>query len=584
MLSKALQKLQLSRDRSKDNNPSPTIASLARIASIESHSPLPTQSPPFFTLSLDILSLILQYLTFRDRVSLSLSTKGLRHLCPPIPPSKCPKDISRARCITRIHRRIFTPVSYYTPSNPYKCPYCSHVLCPPTCSTALLLDSATGIFYPPSLYPIHLAGFKYSKQSQASNNKDSKRWQYSTIWCTHHRCPRDTTLTQKPPLLTSLTSSASSSLALSSSSSSSSSTPQKISTGSERFLAEYENQDTFAALNKKQYHLCFSSPSWLTGYKPEYELPARVIKTRRGDDISSDLKLAGVQKYGYLDEIERRVVLDAEAGDVEEGKKIKIVKGWLQPSYERVSYESICLHCYKPLGTASKSLWALDFPDYCDCNGFQSHDGSGNTTRDDIPDTQGTETSSSSSTPPIKKKLPGCKLCGTSTVKFTLIEVFDLLREKISLTKSTLRQKYYRLFLATECLILPCPPSPHPSKTPIEKERIYPLSSTLSSTYISIVRGLTGKDYIIRPLPAPPRIGITDLPYTVLRRILEILLEEMETVYSYYQAMQSSYVFLKAYYRGPLGKGTLKRLQERYTYSRGVSWPAPFPQDPRQVG
>lgn len=79
-------------------------------------------------------------------------------------------------------------------------------------------------------------------------------------------------------------------------------------------------------------------------------------------------------------------------------------------------------------------------------------------------------------------------------------------------------------------------------------------------------------------------MGITDLPYTVLRRILEILLEDMETVWSYYQAMQSSYIFLKAYYRGPLGNGTLKRLQERYTYSRGVSWPAPFPQDPRQVG
>ncbi|EGX52832.1 hypothetical protein AOL_s00007g168 [Orbilia oligospora ATCC 24927] len=575
MLSKALQKLQLSRDRPKDN-PSPTIASLARIASIESHTPIPTQSPPFFTLSLDILSLIFQYLTFRDRVSLSLSTKGLRHLCPPIPPSKCPEDISRARCITRIHRRIFTPVSHYAPSNPHKCPYCSHILCPPTCSTALLLDSATGIFYPPSLYPIHLAGFKYSKQQQSQTNQDSrKNWQYSTIWCAHHRCPRDTTLTQKPPLLTSLTSSASSSL--------SSSTSQRISTGSERFLAEYENQDTFASLNKKQYHLCFSSPSWLTGYKPEYELPARVIKTRRGDDISSDLKLAGVQRYGYLDEIERKVVVDAENGDEEAGKKIKVVKGWLQPSYERVSYESICLHCYKPLGTASKSLWALDFPDYCDCNG-QSQDNNGISTRDDIPDTQDRAESSTSSSTPPKKRLPGCKLCGTSTVKFTLIEVFDLLREKISLTKSTLRQKYYRLFLATECLILPSPPSNHPSKIPIERERIYPLSSTLSNTYLSIVRGLNGKDYIIRPLPLPPRIGITDLPYTVLRRILEILLEEMETVYTYYQAMQSSYIFLKAYYRGPLGKGTLKRLQERYTYSRGVSWPAPFPQDPRQVG
>ncbi|KAK6523511.1 hypothetical protein TWF281_001492 [Arthrobotrys megalospora] len=563
MLSKALQKLQISRDRNKDN--SPTIATLARIASIESPIPFPAQEPPFFALSLDILSLILQYLTFRDRVSLSLSTKGLRHLCPPVAPSKSESDISRARCITRIHRRIFTPQSHYTPSNPHKCPYCSHALCPPTCSTALLLDSATGIFYPSSLYPIHLAAFKYSKQTPTSAS-----WQYSTIWCLHHRCPRDTTLTQKPPLLTSLTSSASSSL--------SSSSIQKISTGSDRFLAEYENTQTFASLNKKQYHLCFSSPSWLTGYKPEYELPARVIKTRRGDDISSDLKLAGVQKYGYLDEIERKAVVDSENGE----GKARVIKGWLQPCYERVCYESICLHCYKPLGMASKSLWTLDFPYYCDCNG-QAH-GS----EDDIPDTQAAGPSSAADTDTTqaakKKRLPGCKLCGTSTVKFTLVEVFDLLREKISLTKSGLRQKYYRLFLATECIILPPPPSSRASAMTIEKERIYPLSVAQSNTYLSIVRGLVGKDYVIRPLPPPPEFGITDLPYPVLRRVLEILLEEMETVYTYYQAMQSSYIFLKAYYRGPLGRGTLERLQERYTYSRGVSWPAPFPQDPRQVG
>ncbi|KAK6499017.1 hypothetical protein TWF481_011586 [Arthrobotrys musiformis] len=565
MLSKALQKLQLSRDRNKDH--SPTIASLARIASIESPTPFPTQEPPFFTLSLDILSLILQYLTFRDRVSLSISTKGLRHLCPPIPSSKDPADISRAKCVTRIHRRIFTPQSHYTPSNPHKCPYCSHLLCPPTCSTALLLDSATGVFYPPSLYPIHLAVFKYAKSTNASSP-----WQYSTIWCLHHRCPRETTLTQKQPLLTTLTSTASSSL----SSSSSSSASQRISTGTDRFLAEYENLETFASMNKKQYHLCFSSPSWLTGYKPEYELPARVIKTRRGTDISSDLKLAGVMKYGYLDEIERKVAMEGDSAG--EGNS-KAVKGWLQPCYERFSYESICLHCYKPLGTASKSLWALEFPDYCDCN----QSGHTHTADDMIPDTAQAEPSSTPN-PPQKKRLPGCKLCGTSTVKFTLIEVFDLLREKISLTKSGLRQKYYRLFLATECIILPPPPPTRPSTVTIERERIYPLSAKLSTTYLSLVRGLAGKDYIIRPLPPPPALGITDLPYTVLRRILEILLEEAETVYTYYQAMQSSYVFLKAYYRGPLGQGTLKRLQERYTYSRGVSWPAPFPQDPRQVG
>ncbi|KAK6531914.1 hypothetical protein TWF694_003077 [Orbilia ellipsospora] len=51
--------------------------------------------------------------------------------------------------------------------------------------------------------------------------------------------------------------------------------------------------------------------------------------------------------------------------------------------------------------------------------------------------------------------------------------------------------------------------------------------------------------------------------------ILRLLLEEPESSHAYYQALQASYVFLKAYYRGQVTRTTLERLQERYTYSRG---------------
>ncbi|EPS45116.1 hypothetical protein H072_871 [Dactylellina haptotyla CBS 200.50] len=541
MLQRALQKLQLSRgDHSKV--PSPSIVSAPEPPSTTSTDPEANSSPPpFFSLSIDILALILKYLKFRDLVAISLTAKGLRHLCPPI--TQSPASKLEARCLHRLNRRLLPPkLQGQPPTGPIKCPYCSHSLCPPVCSSALLLDSASGVFYPSSLYPLHLATFKYSKFPPS----DGTPFTYSTIWCAHHRCPRDL-LTQKPPLLTSITSNITP-------------LPQQLHSGPQKFLSEYTNETTFASLNKKQYYLCFQTPSWLIGHKPEYELPARVIRTRRGADISSDMKLAGVKRYGFLDEITKQED-DGDGGT-------RTVNGWLQPAYERFNYESLCMHCYNPINAPTKSIWALDFTNFCTCDHNVVHDH----TADDGGDAEEGSTRANMTR-------PGCRMCGVANVRYTLVEAFDLVREKVSKTKYVLRQEYYRLFLATECDIY-TDMSPYA----VEKERIRPINPDRAAQSMDIVRGLSA-DSLIRPFPKPVyRVGIANLPYPVLRMILVILLEDAESLHAYYQALQASYVFLKAYYRGNVTRKTLEKLQERYTYSRGFSWPAPFPPDPRQVG
>ncbi|KAF3910961.1 hypothetical protein AA313_de0200305 [Arthrobotrys entomopaga] len=538
MLHKAFQRFQLSRDRNA-KEPSPSIASLDPITTVD----LDAEAPPFFSLSIDILSIILEYLTFRDLVAISLTAKALRHLCPPV--TRSSETRAEGRCRHRLNRRLIpaprTQSQGTQNGSPHKCPYCSHPLCPPTCSSALFLDSSTGVFYPSNLYPV--ATFKYSKSPPIDS---SQPFVYSTIWCAHHRCPRDL-LTQKPPLLKSISSQIQYS---------------QIQFGPQRFLAEYNHPTLFNSQNKKPYYLCFQTPSWLAGYKPEYELPTRLIRTRRGADITSDEKLVGVKRYGYLDEITKEQV-------DEEGNKT-IINGWLQPSYERFHYEMLCMHCFLPLNLPTRSIWTVQFPHFCRCH------------YDILLRSPTTAPRAESSTTAAQRtfpnRRPGCRMCGFASVKYTLVEAFDIFRVKTAKKQYGLRQEYFRLFLATECDII-SDMSPYA----VEKERLRPRDPAHAALSLEIVRGFPPDAQII-PFTPPPKIGIINLPYPVLRMILRLLLEEAESVHAYYQALQSSYVFLKAYYRSQVTRTTLEKLQERYTYSRGVSWPAPFPPDPRQVG
>ncbi|EWC43851.1 hypothetical protein DRE_07295 [Drechslerella stenobrocha 248] len=196
---------------------------------LESHD----RRVPLLNLSIDILAMVIEYLSFRDIVALSLTTKGFRHLNRQLPATTStppPSPGNEAMCSAKIHQRFLPPRPQNFSQN---CPYCRHELCPPTCSTALFLDTATGIFFPAALYPLYKAHFKYDTangkhESVLSVNSVNKRGSfiesqrnslilahgaykrhsstltvkpmecmYSTIWCEHHRCPKDL-FAQKP--------------------------------------------------------------------------------------------------------------------------------------------------------------------------------------------------------------------------------------------------------------------------------------------------------------------------------------------------------------------------------------------------
>ncbi|KAK6502852.1 hypothetical protein TWF481_007893 [Arthrobotrys musiformis] len=197
-----------------------------------------TNTPPFLALPRDILFLFLRYLDYTDTVSLSLTTKGLFYLNPTESSSNWPGK----HCNRFIYRKLLPSQSPQQTVPPVAeeinhCPYCAHILCPPTCSSALLLDYRSGIFYPARIYPPPAVAYKeegedYSRSNdplpnckehftklpphphkRGYTNSQIKKYQrdlkfaarkqrisqngayssnpYKTIWCEHHRCPID---------------------------------------------------------------------------------------------------------------------------------------------------------------------------------------------------------------------------------------------------------------------------------------------------------------------------------------------------------------------------------------------------------
>ncbi|KAK6521322.1 hypothetical protein TWF506_001546 [Arthrobotrys conoides] len=180
-----------------------------------------TSTTPLLNLPKDVFLLFLNHLTYTDILSVSLTTKGLYYLNPPESTPGYPgKDCARTI------RQIFLtkPLQSVEAGNNNDnkngyCSYCPQKLCPPTCPSAIILDSKTGIFYPTALYP-----YQTAVPASTSNFPDSidhcsthftpkesssitpKQWDntdihlplktqtfnkgiYKTIWCNHHRCP-----------------------------------------------------------------------------------------------------------------------------------------------------------------------------------------------------------------------------------------------------------------------------------------------------------------------------------------------------------------------------------------------------------
>ncbi|KAK6502853.1 hypothetical protein TWF481_007894 [Arthrobotrys musiformis] len=153
------------------------------------------QTSPFLNIPQDILVIILKHLSYIDLIALSLTTKGLRYVSPPDTHESKPEKY----CIRRIYRSLLPPRT-----NAGTCSYCSHPLCPPTCSPAIILDAETGIFYPSRLFPTEAsaaptsdfpetincgAHFPETPPQEWDNTPTSTSPTYKTIWCDHHRCP-----------------------------------------------------------------------------------------------------------------------------------------------------------------------------------------------------------------------------------------------------------------------------------------------------------------------------------------------------------------------------------------------------------
>ncbi|KAK6513711.1 hypothetical protein TWF506_008150 [Arthrobotrys conoides] len=452
--------------------------------------------PPIFNLSFDVFEIILRYLSFRDRIALSLTTKGLRHLDPQQNYANSPTSITSSRnllgaaeraCASRIARSLL-PLRLGSKfrekiSNAggmrlardgvFRCPYCFHELCSSTCATALFLDHATGIFYPRSLFPIETAEFYYSVsryelclRGVMGDNPEPQGTFYSTIWCEHHRCPRDILINQKKNY------------------------NKKYGSGLSRFRFEYEDMKRWQALRVSRQPLATSARTrWLVGYRKQY--PLYLIAAA-----------AGLKATNWKERLTWGTNRPAELEK----------HCWMEPVYEKFFYETICRHCLLPLAYPVATGWRKRYGRYSKWFG--------ETCRCEA------------------RKPGGCRRCGVVSVKFTMVEVFDTFLQECSGTDGLVKRSSYWLFLAKECEIVNYPSGQNKYRLeyvdPLEAER-----------QLNIVRGVKVAS-IARP---SPRLGLQDLPYQTILWIMTLHNRANDVHTSRYNEMiQSSYIFLKSWY------------------------------------
>ncbi|KAK6531934.1 hypothetical protein TWF694_003098 [Orbilia ellipsospora] len=489
-----------------------------------------TKLPPFFSLPMDILAIILKYLSFRDRITLSLTTKGLSHIRPKYKlPSQVanrdtssispqlPEDWAEAQCASRIVRRFLLPPAACesVPPEGYKCPYCSHRLCSPSdCNSALLLDSATGVFFRPSLYPVDTAKFKYSipqkirKEGEIDNEDQSFEHGdfYSTIWCEHHRCPRELLSNYKKYF------------------------GEENDNGALRFLGEHTDPYRWCAVRLCRPAGPMLRARFMVGERQQY--PLAILAAAAG--------LKATKR-------EERPRLNMPYGLGRTGYKSKMAKHeWPEPMFERTFYESFCNHCLLPITTRypSGANWARTSTTWegavCQC------------------------------VSPPRYRFRGCHRCGMVSVKFNMVEAFDVYHDKPkqnekvgwpseTSVESSIRRRSFYLYLATECDLVSMSSGPDP-------QRLQPVDVVDMERSLSIVRGLDVR------LPVRPRIGVQDLPYNVIRQILEHC-NALENSGYRLIVLQTSYMFVKAWFKTEARNRTREYLDESTWGDATKCWP-----------
>ncbi|KAK6537228.1 hypothetical protein TWF694_011424 [Orbilia ellipsospora] len=181
----------------------------------------------------------------------------------------------------------------------------------------------------------------------------------------------------------------------------------------------------------------------------------------------------------------------------------------LVPVHERHIYRVMCKHCWLPFHQVTSTDFLTKFKPHQDYyKGCYIHH------TPDLP----LRPVPNFHRPPAT---PGCKRCGAALTKLTRIEIFDPVDAETAKNikrdwkqRSEFPPEGYWLFLATEVHIITLPSSPYT----IERQRIASINPSKTAAHLDIVRG-----YKIIPLPPPPRVGITNLPYDIIRRILHHL-------------------------------------------------------------
>ncbi|KAK6527270.1 hypothetical protein TWF281_010458 [Arthrobotrys megalospora] len=476
LLKRTLRRFRLTRGRDSSVTSSKTKYS-------ETTEPLQPDSA-FLNLPLDIFNLLIRYLTYRDLVALSLTTKGLRHLCPDV----LSKDAPGLACISLIHKRLLpnrTSPSKLDPTFWGECSYCSHPLCSPTCPSALFLDYRTGIFFPASLYPNHEAiasktrGFAETSgcHERFLPGDTSTPWDnsptdgfdksmYKTVWCEHHRCPaslmKDNYIKENAPM------------------------------GAYRFYGDYYSRGGWAPArdgpprSRRDSPFTIPHTKFLVGYR---EKPTIENEEPVDDQSTTVEQMENVVKFYRLN-------LNNGIDPSFDPKRDQ------DPIDEKYFYDTLCRHCFLPLrrSDAPGIFWSRRI---CTCAGsFHSRVGA-------------------QSRNPILVK-PGCPGCGVVSVKFTVVEAFAPVPAYDSLIR-------FSLVLASEMQITTVGTldstvlnSPRAEATTARTarrarkiERLTPLRPEKVKQALDIIR----YEPLI-PIPPKPARGLQDLPLPIINKIL----------------------------------------------------------------
>ncbi|KAF3911208.1 hypothetical protein AA313_de0210411 [Arthrobotrys entomopaga] len=552
------------------------------------HSQAKGSLPPLLNLPLEIFNIIIEKsgLTYLELIALSLTTKHFRHLAPPpivITDQSAYLDVEAAGCMSRIYQRFLKPSplsctctnSKLSPFKPtvksHRCLFCLQPLCTDTsCETTLFLDVATGIFFPASLYPTATAKLmcypdrlntfpKFGDfcDTQLTPNLYTPGAAYSTIWCEHHRCPRD--LLQKLQF------------------------SQELGKSVRKLRTKFF-QNNVEPAQKLRFECTWRASNGLV--TQEKEVFEKWMKGRF---------LAGYRDISPNSSVTKSAEKNIEAMDQSQIDEL-VAAGKLEPVYEKFFYDLVCLHCFRVLPRAGRSLTFA--------NGWNTYTYYANTC--------------------VCEQKPfgeGCVGCGATTVKYTSIEAFDYPTNPNTPGRSTSKAaKGPRFYIASEQRVETQLPddriyagginhhagtqkkgstekkrSSHNDKdgnkedwriegprlaayrtipwkgytskgnlppTDIERKRVVPRNAAKEAQLHNIVRGRS-----ILPLPPRPKIGIQDMPYNVLNRILQYLVEEededLQPIHTMsYDVLEGTYPFLKAWF-GSESLETARYLIER---------------------